>query len=169
MIILVILVTAALKLFYMNGGNSSVVFMLKPVDRIVSLATNTESVYSSKVGFFNESLNIIINKSCSGFNFMLICFVMISVFMVKNLNKLQLRKRFIPLILILSYTITLFVNSSRILFALYLNKFKIIGSSKISWLHQAQGVFVYLFFLILLYLIMDNLLFKRRKKDEKNN
>lgn len=144
----------------MNTGIDSLRFMISPVDRVICLITDTNSVFESDIGYYNESLNIIINKSCSGFNFMLICFVMISVHFAKNIKKEDIRKWLLPGLLPISYIITIFVNSSRILLAIQLTRFNVIKRLDIPWLHQGVGIFVYLSFLILIYMVVDKKILK---------
>ncbi len=150
-----IIIFGLLKLFYMNANNNSMLFILKPLNKIVNLLTNTSSILLPDSGYYNNTLNIIINRSCSGFNFLLIFFVMISFRLFKYFKTTYQKIIAIPILLICSYIVTIFVNSSRILLSLKTSL--ILNSQNITlpWFHLIQGVFVYLFFLILIYTIID--------------
>jgi hypothetical protein len=41
--------------------------------------TGSHSVYISDKGYYHDNLNILIEKSCSGFNFLLLCFCMLTL------------------------------------------------------------------------------------------
>lgn len=137
-------------------------FILAPVTRVVELLTGENATYIENRGYLLAGLNIVINKSCSGFNFMcitfgLICFV-ISGYPPRRKHSLYLL--LLPT-LICAYLFTLAVNTSRILLAVQINfRVQQWGFPIPDWLHLAEGVFVYLFFLILIYIITNSLFTK---------
>lgn len=151
-----------LKFWYTKSSNSDVLFLLKPTNELVNLATSSSSVFESEIGFFNQNLNIIINKSCSGFNFWMMVFLMLSFLLIKFFKENKFRILAIFGALVLSYFFTIFVNVSRILFSIFMKNFVI---NKYSWIHQTEGTFVYLSFLIVMYLIADYFL-KKMKNEE---
>lgn len=141
----------ALKALYPIATQDQLLFILKPTNALVELFTGSSSVYLAS-GYFYADLNIAIEKSCSGFNFWLICFVL---FVLVSLNHLQNKNHklmIIPIMLIVSYVLTIFVNASRIVTSLTANKItNAFHDHPITWLHQAEGAFIYLLFLILFY------------------
>jgi len=61
----------------------------------------------------------------------------------------------------LAYLMTILVNASRILLAIFIDRLgEQFISDQIGWLHQAEGIFIYLFFLIVIHLGFEHL-FKR--------
>ncbi|MBC7451705.1 MAG: exosortase K [Cytophagales bacterium] len=134
--------------------NDDLTLLLKPVDRVVSLITDSPSVYLTDIGYIHHDLHIVIDKSCSGFNFFIICFTMLSMLIVRQVNKGRHKVMLLPAVVTCSYVLTIFANSSRILISIFLTHAAEF-SKTYSWLHQAEGVFVYLFFLISIYLIFE--------------
>jgi exosortase K len=66
-----------LKLGYTMADNNSLVFLLKPTNALVGLLTGSTSTYFADKGYFYSNLDIVIEKSCSGFNFLILCFGML--------------------------------------------------------------------------------------------
>lgn len=153
-----------LKYLYTLADNDALLFLLKPTNALVAAITNSTAVYSSDAGFFHQKLDIVINKSCSGFNYWILGFIM-SIFMALQYPTARGHKiSLFPVTLALAYLLTLFVNTSRILVATY---FLPGLSARYAWIHQAQGVFIYLSFLILFYLIFNHSLTTLFRKNEK--
>ena len=71
---LVLALFIILKIDYRFSDNEDLLFLTKPVDVIVSFILGSSSFYSDN-GFYYPDLNIVIDKSCSGFNLMLIAFL----------------------------------------------------------------------------------------------
>ncbi|WP_103913204.1 exosortase K [Halpernia humi] len=158
---LAILMFIILKFWYANSTNSEVFFLLKPTDFFINIITSSTSIFKQDIGFFNETLNIIINKSCSGFNFLMIAFLMLIFLALKSKNLSKFTVLIIPISLFISYLFTVFVNTTRILFSIYMNHY--VGN-KFSWMHQTEGTFVYMSFLIILYLLVNQFLTKFRNE-----
>lgn len=142
-----------LKFAYTLADNTDLYFLLKPTDKIIEVITNSNSIYVNDGGYFHDKLNIVIDKSCSGFNFWILCFIMLAFTIIKFLQDRNRKIAALPITLFAAYIFTIFANTSRILFAVFIR-----GSGAkpadghISRLHQAEGTFVYLFFLIIFYL-----------------
>jgi exosortase K len=146
------------KLLYKNLGNDELLLFLTPVSFLVSFFTGSSLSFSAESGYYLPSLNILIDKSCSGFNFWLISFVMIGFTVV---TYIQNRKRRVILLissLLIAYLLTIIANTSRIISILKMNNILPNLDENYEWIHTAQGTFVYLFFLIGFYLLMLKLL-----------
>ncbi|MGL1890662.1 MAG: exosortase K [Spirochaetaceae bacterium] len=163
-----VIIFGVLKLFYINANNRTLLFMLTPINKIVCLVTNTQATVGTE-GYLNNSLNIIINKSCSGFNFFLVIFVMTFVMSFKYINSTFQKTVIIPCLLMTSYLVTIFVNSSRILISLKTSYLLTNQNITLPWLHYVEGIFIYLFFLILIYTILDKSITKRMYQNEQFN
>jgi exosortase K len=152
-----------LKFGYTFANNNDLIFLLKPTDKILGLLMGSQSVYQSESGFLHENLNIIINKSCSGFNFLVLSFLLFTYLTVKHLkNHLQKLLSF-PIALIGAYLLTIFVNTSRIFTSIVVqNQNKSFFLNQQHLVHEAIGVITNLSFLILAYLLIDNLLTNKR-------
>ncbi len=153
-----------LKLIYSNADNNQVFILLKPLDKIVGFILDSHSIYNNDIGFFHEKLNITIDKSCSGFNFLLLSFILLYFSLLKNLKSHFFKISAIPVTLFFAYSFTLFVNASRVLTAIFIEKNT---NLNYAWLHEAEGVFIYLSFLITLYISINYVLNKIINTHEK--
>lgn len=147
-----IIIFISLKLMYSSANNNQVFILLKPLDSIVGFILDSNSVYDSDIGFYHEKLNITIDKSCSGFNFLMLSFMLLYFSLFKNLKSHFSKIIVIPVALFFAYLFTLFVNASRVLTAIFIEKNT---RFNYTWLHEAEGVFIYLSFLITLYISIN--------------
>lgn len=149
-----------LKFGYTLADNDNLIFLLKPTDKIVGLLTGSHSVYLSDKGYYHDNLNILIEKSCSGFNFMLLCFCMLTFLFLKYANKTILNYLSIPVALFASYLLTIFVNASRIFVSIIMqqqaNNF--LPNRPHLILHEIVGVITNLTFLIIIYIVSEKFL-----------
>ena len=153
-----------LKFAYSQANNDMVLFILKPVSELITMITNYDSIYGTSSGFFFQELNIVIDKSCSGFNFWLISFMVCIVTIIPK-KKTQLQKIItFPIAFILAYVLTLFANTSRILTSIFTEKNT---NLNFTWLHEAQGVFIYLTCLIIFHLLINHTLSKTNSRHAK--
>lgn len=160
-IALYILVTCCfiiLKFAFTYTDNDSIRFLTKPTNTIVELFANSSSIYCSANGYIHPKLNIVIDRSCSGYNYWILCFIMFSFLIFGKVTDTWSRLILIPIILFFSYFLTIFVNSSRILTSIFIESLFL---EEVKGLHQAEGVLIYSSFLILFYLVFNHLLNKR--------
>jgi exosortase K len=146
-----------LKLFYTQADNSSLAFLLRPTSYSIELVTGSSSIFISERGFFHEDLNILIDKSCSGFNFWMLCFTLFSFTLIQS-RSFKIKFFILPITLCITYILTLFTNTSRILMAIRMQTS--LHSLSPNWSHEAQGSFVYVFFFILFYLTLHFIFLK---------
>ena len=152
--LLAIIVFVILKMSFTWTDNKDLDFLLGPTDNLISLATSSNSQIVDDGSYFHQRLNILIDKSCSGFNFLILCFLMLVFVSIKNVPDTNYKILIFPLVLVLSY-------SSRILFSVFINEFLAsIEVVEYIWLHQAEGAFVYLFSLVLIYMSYEKLIKK---------
>lgn len=153
-----------LKIWFKQADTDDLYFLLKPTDKLVGFLTGNTSNYIQNYGFFYEEINIVIEKSCSGFQFMLICFLMLSFLFLKYIKKFYV----VFTSFFLAYIFTVLVNTSRIVVSIICQKqlYKIIALQSRYILHEIIGIITYLTFLILIYLFFENQL-KKRNKNEK--
>ncbi len=138
----VILFFCLAKWWHQTADPTSLRWLLSPTDVAVSAATGSTSSWHPALGYYHPSLSMAIDASCSGFNFLLIAFLLLSYLLLRRFE----RWRVLPLALIAAYPLTIIANSSRILTILLTGA----GPSLVSagvW-HEAQGAFIYLFTLV---------------------
>ncbi len=154
--LLVILLFGILKYAYKYATTDDVKFLLAPTNLLVELMSGSQAVYASETGFFHSELNMVIDKSCSGANFLLICFLMLSLQLLGLNRPLKNAFRIIPAVLLFSYLLTILTNSSRIYAALVVENIAGIHAFiPENILHESTGVFIYLSVLVCLYLIAE--------------
>jgi exosortase K len=108
----------ALQFAYNRADTDNLRFFLAPTDYFVSLITTSSSVYTSEKGYTHSDLHIVIEKSCSGFNFFTICFTLLAMLFFIYAKPPTKRIFAIPFALALAYVVTIVVNVSRILFSI---------------------------------------------------
>lgn len=151
-----------LKFWLGTFDNDKLVFLLKPTDKIFELATGVKSYYTTENGYYYDKFNIVIDKSCSGYNFLLLCFIMLYFQVIKYTEKAKYKLLLLPIGLSIAYVLTIFINSSRILISV------VIQQATVDFLnfdpgiiHEAIGVVTYLSFLLITYLITEKILNKK--------
>jgi exosortase K len=152
-----------LKFGFTLADNNDLTFLLKPTDKLFGLLTGSHSIYLSESGYFHENLNIIIDKSCSGFNFWVLCFLLFTYLTVKHFDKTLSKILTIPTALIGAYLLTIFVNTSRIFASIVVQtQTKGIFLNQQHIIHEAIGIITNLTFLILAYVLIEKLLIHKR-------
>lgn len=148
------------KYMYVFLDNDNLIFLLKPTAYLIEIITGTNFIFSSDSGFFYEQLNIIINKSCSGYNFWILSFLMLAFLSIKRFNNSIKKISAILIALLSTYILTIFVNTSRIYVSISIQKLANIHlQSRPHYLiHEIVGITVNLFFFILIYVLTDKLL-----------
>src|SRR5689334_17420781 len=108
-----------MKWLHMQSNTHDLLFILYPVQSAVQLSFNAYSTFD-EAGFHFETLGIVIDKSCSGANFFILCFSVLSAtipYYRYNYTKASL---LFGSALIFSFAVTLIVNLSRITVAIAL-------------------------------------------------
>jgi exosortase K len=152
-----------LKFGFTLANNNDLTFLLKPTDKLVGLLTGSHSIYLSDHGYFHEHLNIIIDKSCSGFNFWILSFLLLTYLTVKHFDKTLSKILTVPSALFGAYLLTIFVNTSRIFASIVVQTHtKSILLNQQHIVHEAIGIITNLTFLILAYVLIEKLLIHKR-------
>lgn len=136
------------KAAYAQASSADLRLLLAPTNYLVELILGSKSMFDPAAGFVHADLRISIDKSCSGFNFWVLCWLMLSVAAVQR----RIRWPVLLALLVVSYALTLLVNTSRILTAIFLRGVLPPAVQQYAWLHQAEGALLYLFSLVLIYL-----------------
>ena len=154
---LALLTFIALKFMYSHLDVEDVRFLLTPTNWGVSMLGGSSASFDAAHGYYHPQLNMVIDKSCSGYTFWLICFLM-TVFVAIRSPKIP-KPLAIPMSLLLAYIVTIVANVSRITGYLMLTRNGIAThlDAENKWLHEAEGIFVYLSFLIAFYLLFNHL------------
>lgn len=137
------------KYWYSQADTDALLFLLRPVTWLVHFISNQPYTFIPNQGFHFPNGNILINASCSGFNWLLLAYL-IGIFAgLRHLQKPVHKISLLPAMLPIAYLLSLLVNSTRILFSIFILE-KMTQNN--TWLHLIEGTFVYLSSLILWYL-----------------
>lgn len=169
--IIYLLIVAAvfllLKFGYTIADNNDLYFLLKPTDKLVGLLTGSHSIYLSDKGYFHEQLNIIIDKSCSGFNFWVLCFLVFTYLTTSYPHKTITKTLSIPTALAAAYIFTILVNTSRIFASIVVQtQTKNIFPNNQHIIHETIGIITNLTFLILAYILIDRFLIYKQHHEK---
>ncbi len=152
-----------LKFGYTIANTNDLFFLLKPTDKLVGLLTSSKSVYFADKGFYYRNLNVVIEKSCSGFNFLLLCFSMICILGLKYVRNPLCKTLITPIALVSAYLMTIFVNVSRIFASIVLQhqKNSFLPQNSQLVVHEIIGIITNLSFLVLGYYLLERFLKKQ--------
>lgn len=152
-----------LKIGFSFADNYDLAFLLKPTDKLVGLVFGSQSVFLADHEFFHEKINIVIEKSCSGFNFLILSFVLFVYLGLKYFDKHLHKILTIPTALLCAYLFTVFVNASRIIASIVVRNQTIgIFPEKQPLIHEIVGITTNFSFLVLAYYLTEKFL-KHRK------
>ena len=146
-----------LKIWFANANTNNLIFILKPTNILVDLITGIKSIYIPETGYYYSHINMLIDKSCSGFNFYVLCNAMLYFIVVESLQKNLHKALALPIVMICSYLLSLFVNTSRIFISLSVQNLLIkLLSIEQHIIHESIGVVCNLGFLVLFFLLTKN-------------
>ena len=152
-----------LKFGFTLANNRDLLFLLQPTSKLVGFLTGSSSVYLLDNGYYNTKLNIIIDKSCSGFNLWILCFLLITYSLIRYLKKISHKILAIPVALTIAYLFTIFVNTSRIIASIVVHaQTKQVVNNYQSLIHEAVGIIINLTFLVLFYCLIEKILTSKR-------
>ena len=152
-----------LKVGYTYATTNHLSFLLAPTNYGIELSTGSTAVYQPDVGYFHSALHCSIDKSCSGFNFWLLSFLVFTHAVLRHAPTARLRWLALPFALLLAYGFTVFVNTSRILASLAIQKQTTAFFVQQQLVHEAIGIVTNLTFLLLAYLALDNMFIHIKK------
>ena len=149
-----------MKLWYRTASVESLAFILRPISQVVEWIMGQSAIHIANEGFLFGDLNIIISKSCSGFNFFLTCLLMLVVLLIINLHLIKKKLSAGLIFLVITYVVTLTANCSRIITALHLKPY----SQSLfpdDLVHAAIGIVTYCSFLIATYFLVEKIIIKK--------
>lgn len=143
-ILLVLLPAIAFKWLQRDWGSDELQFLLYPVQQLVQIFTGLPAYYQAGEGYIFPQF--VIEKSCAGVNFLVICWCSLGWLSLYNRHLWLARVGALVLCVPLSYCLCLAANTFRILSALMLQRLPGLHGPQV---HEALGVVVYLSVLLL--------------------
>ncbi|RYD52766.1 MAG: exosortase K [Sphingobacteriales bacterium] len=151
-----LLLFIGLKLGFQSTAPEQLLFLLKPVVRLLQFLTGAEAIWKPGTGFFVLEWAIVIDSSCAGISFwalafavLHICFAQKGMYPKKSLQALSGA-------LLLGYILTIPANALRIYLSLFLRE-KVLSmypDCSLAAIHQGTGIAVQVTLLSLLYLAL---------------
>jgi exosortase K len=127
-----------------NWSSDELHFLLYPVQWLVAVFTGQSSVYLAGEGY--QFSGFIIEKSCAGVNFLVICWCTLAYLSIQNQHNQSIKIKALLWSIPLSYGLCILANTFRILSALVLQR---LPGQHGPNAHEALGVVVYLSILLL--------------------
>lgn len=152
---LLLLAAFGLKWWYRTATVEELGFVLRPVVTLVGLISGESWTFSSEQGYLLPTLNVLIDRSCSGVNFFVITAATFAVIVLKNTNGGRARPLQAVIAAIAAYGLTILANTGRILVMIRLDHLQLHPSPRV---HEAIGAFFFLFALLLATLALDRLI-----------
>lgn len=162
--ILIGLVFILLKLFFRHADVHQLRLFITPPALALQSITGDIGSYSPQGGYLFKNLGVAINKSCAGFNLFLIAFLTTSTLVLQYAEKWRHKLIALTISLLVAYLFTMLTNSFRIYVAILGQQIAdlYLPTRPHLQLHEAIGVLVNLFFLILFYFFLQQTLKKHQ-------
>lgn len=155
-LIVVLLCAAALKLHYSAASVNDLRWILEPTAFLSELITGAGFTFESYAGYMSGDHTFLIAASCSGVNFLIAAFLMLSLGRLWRDRSQVIKWRFIPAAMLVAYTTAIIANTVRISAALRMREL----DPDLIWLnpdqlHRFEGIFIYFGFLLLLFILNE--------------
>jgi len=154
----VLLLAVALKLYYSTTNVNGLRWILAPPTFLVELITGASFTFESNAGYMSSDHTFLIAASCSGVNFLIAAFLMLSLGKLWRCHGQNINWRYFAAAALIAYLTTVVANTVRISTALLLRR----SNPEMIWinpdqLHRFEGIFIYFGFLLLLFILSDRL------------
>ena len=154
----VLLSAAALKVYYSTASADGLRWILTPTTILVEWVTGTSFEFESHAGYMSSDHSFLIAASCSGVNFLITAFLILSLGKLWKVRSQSLGWSFIPVAMMIAYFTTIIANTVRISTALQMRWM----NPEAIWvnpdqLHRFEGIFIYFGFLLLLFIVSEKL------------
>ncbi|WP_339608084.1 exosortase K [uncultured Roseivirga sp.] len=155
LIAIIIIGCVYMKFWYSQSTVENLFFILKPINQLVQLAIGSSSIRMADGSYYYSEIDVLIDKSCSGFNFLIICWGSLSSLFYRSHKSIKVNILSLFKALGLAYLLTIFTNTSRVIISIHLLRFSEMATwLASSWFHEALGSFIYLTSLLLTYLFL---------------
>jgi exosortase K len=155
-LVAVLFSAAAIKLYYSTAGVNDLLWILAPTSFLVEMMTGVAFTFETGPGFMSEDHAFLIAPSCSGVNFMITAFLMLTFARLWRGRSHNIGWIFMPVSAVAAYLTTLLANTVRISTALQIRRL----DADLVWLnpdqlHRFEGIVVYFGFLLLLFVVNE--------------
>ncbi len=152
----VLICAGAIKLFYSSASVNDLRWILAPTTLLVEVLTGTKFAFESNAGYMSADHSFIIAASCSGVNFLITAFLMLSIGTLWRGRGKTPGWRFLPASLFFAYLTTIIANTVRITTAFQIRHL----DTEWIWLnpdqlHRFEGIIIYFGFLLFLFVLSE--------------
>jgi exosortase K len=157
-LVAVLVLAAATKFYYSTASVNDLRWVLGPTTFLVELVTGSSFEFESYAGYMCSDHSFLIAASCSGINFLVTAFLLLSLGRLWRNRSRQIGWKFIPAMALIAYSATIVANTVRISTAMRLRRI----DPDTIWLnpeqlHRFEGIVVYFGFLFVLFIISEHL------------
>jgi exosortase K len=155
---IVLMCAFGLKLYYSSASVNELRWILAPTAFFVELATGVSFTFESYAGYMSSDHSFLIASSCSGVNFLITAFLMLSLSEIWRYWPQTIRWRYLAAAAIIAYLATIAANTIRISTALQMRNI----DPELVWLnpeqiHRFEGIFIYFGCLLLLFIVSERM------------
>jgi exosortase K len=166
-LIVALLCAVALKFYYATASVNQLRWILAPTTRLVELVTGARFAFESNAGYMSSDHTFLIAASCAGVNFLIAAFLMLSLRKLWINRSQKISWTFLPVTALGAYLTTVVANAVRISTALLLRQTPLRISLTPNQIHRFEGILVYFGFLLLLFVVSENLMYRTATNSER--
>jgi exosortase K len=144
-----VVLAAGVKLAYSRGGPEDLRWMTRPTQALVGIVSGIDFTYETGYGYVSLAHRLVIAKSCTGVNYLLAVFGLLTVTLVPVVSGQRRKLLLVGALAGCAYGITVVVNSARIGLGVALHE----GGFAWGWLdagrvHRLAGIILYFLSLV---------------------
>ena len=157
-LIVVLTIAFGLKLYYSAASVNDLRLVLAPTAWLSQTITGTVFEFEPYAGYMSFDRRLVIAAACSGVNFLIISFLVLTIGRLWRHRQRRARWSFMPIAFAAAYITTIAANTTRISTAILLRPF----TSDVTFLngeqiHRVEGIIVYFGFLLMLFIASERI------------
>jgi exosortase K len=151
-----LLLFIGIKLGFQSAAPGQLLFLLKPVVRLLYFLTGAEAIWKPGTGFLLPEWGIVIDSSCAGISFWALAVAVLHISFVRKGLYPTKGLRALSGALLLGYVLTIPANALRIYLSLFLREkvLLVYPDCSLVAIHQGTGIAIQVTLLSLLYLAL---------------
>jgi exosortase K len=149
LLVCALLAAFTLKSYYAEASANDLRWILGPTTVLVERLTGCSFEFEAGAGYISKANFFLIAPSCSGVNFLMTSFLMLSFKWIWSFRSKTAQLLTLPLAAAIAFFVTLFANSVRISLAM---RFQALTNGQ---LHRIEGIVIYFGFLLTLFLLAE--------------
>ena len=157
-LIVVLTIAFGLKLYYSAASVNDLRWVLAPTAWLAQTITGTVFEFEPYAGYMSYDRRFVIAAACSGVNFLIISFLVLTIGRLWRHRQRRARWSFMPIAFAIAYITTIAANTARISIAILLRPFTSgIALLDAEQIHRVEGIIVYFGFLLMLFIASERI------------